>query len=545
MSQAHIPQPDATTAPSEQFTSQQTAPHGPSVSEEVPGLSPVEAISHLGEANGIDPYLYQHDFHTATFQWSTRDEPGKLLWYVPITPQSINKVMAYLSRLYVGWSGDSLFTFKIAGTGFHAGALTIVALPPTVHPNTLSGTTDYSIFPWICFDPKMLEIATIQGRDKRPINYHYVTPPGGETTSYDIGGYIAVFVQLQLNTSSSGSQNIQVQVWGKPAPNFVFSFMRPPTEDIVSNQLIVPPVLDWMLNFKNFMNSNIMFQLSSAPVLIKWLIVQPSTIVELLHGMVNCYGVDSTPLGDDNTTFHSENRISSMLTTTYASPYASMQASGNVPSWEVDYEGSGAAVASTGAVGQGALHLKDSTTVGDFNSATTTFNTWKNGTGDEFSTETPIRMFFEPTVEKASGLVSGHLHSPTANESFLVFAGGTASSNPVTSAQHMGLTRYLLTGEISHWIPSSQAALFMLQDAEEQLPIGYVKFYTEGYFTTEGSTDAVVYDIFNMRLNFVGFIQRTSNVPARTPQMSVNRLLVQNKHRSLLKASRKLQPKRM
>lgn len=540
--ESHIPQPES-VAPTQQFTSVETAPHGPSVSLEVPGIPPTEAVTHLGELNNIDNFFYEQDIHAATFNWTTRDEPGKLLWYIPISPQAMNKALSYISKLYIGWAGDFLITFKIAGTAFHAGNMVVVAFPPSEHPTKYAGSKNYTMFPWCAADPKTLEIMTITARDKRPMAYHYTDGfdfAGGES-NLNIGGYIAAFVDLQLNTSSSGSQAIQVQVWSKCAPNFKFVFFRPPTIEILPGQVEVPPMLEYYLNF-SLQSTNQNFIMSSNAIVARKLVAFSSDTKELTSGFYNTYNVEGEYTKEVvfKTDFYLPDEPN-IYTVKSNSTSAGVKTIRTAPFWEYHpNKETSWALAPTDTYVALCLQFKEESDIQNNEYL------WDHhGEIGNFPLDKPAIMPHPTDYKRARLQQTQFKHLPitasTPNESFLLFMD---EFNDIWSIQHFGMTRYFKTGALKNWIPPGQCALFLLNDAEENLPIAYVKLYQKGFMTIDGTKDQIIYDLFRMSLKFYGFLAQTDAMPLRTPAMAQNRLMVNLKHRSLNKSSRKLAAKK-
>lgn len=522
-------QSSAPAAPTDQFVSTQDAPHDSTgISIEVPGPSPIEAVTHIGEANSIDPYFYQQNIHAATFTWNTKDPPGKLLWYVKLAPQEMNKGLAYLSKLYLTWVGDFLLTFKLAATSFHAGNFVVVSLPPTVHPESLAGKKDYTFYPWAAMDPKTYEIVSFVGRDKRPLAFHYVDGMDMGNDSLDIGGYIAAYVDLQLNTSATGSQAIQIQVWSKLAQNFRFSYIRPPTTSVVPAQILVPPVLDHYLHF----GESFHFSLSSAPTYPENLVVLPAALKQLTTGgynTSNLYGsmANSKFSLDEPVPAYESWEIK--VLGDHTEPDVTVQILKPMWQWEPTNWFPVGQRSATRKAANVTIKKSDSK---DLPLYTLTFD-------QAFSTlKDDDRLYTTNSVAGAGPCqwVDNGLAPPIDGESFLVFG---AHDPKLYSIQTEALTGIFFTGMLKQWVPEGQCALFLLVDTVESLPLSFVKLYSEGFFTTAASTDEVLYEFKDMKLEFYGFINRTTPMPARSPEMSRNKLLIDQKHRALHKASRK------
>jgi len=183
-----------------------------------------EAEAHVGNTGMLDPIFYQQFVSLTQFVWSTTQPPGTLLWSTAISPKKSTRNLKHISQMYNLWVGGFDYQLKVGGTGFHAGALAIVRLPPNIAPETLVTPADFSVFEYTIMDPKTLEAMAKNVCDQRRNFYHNMNEP--ENSVDAIGGYIGVYVWLQLNTSSTGTSQIDVSVATRCAPDFAFLQMR-------------------------------------------------------------------------------------------------------------------------------------------------------------------------------------------------------------------------------------------------------------------------------------------------------------------------------
>lgn len=229
MSQQHIPQPNSqSAAPAEVFDSTADAPHGQTVSAlGTPGPKPGEVVVHTGQKNSLDFSIDRQFIPIDTFIWSTTQPRGTLLWQSPVHPSRVNPLVAYLSGIYNTWGGGIEFNFKVAGTGFHAGSLAFVRIPPNRRPQQFSTPTEWGAFEWVAMDPKTLEVLSLDIMDQRQLNFHYMKLDESDPTSF--GGWIACYVLIPLNTSSTGTQQIAVQAFSRPGSTFTMNQLIMPT----------------------------------------------------------------------------------------------------------------------------------------------------------------------------------------------------------------------------------------------------------------------------------------------------------------------------
>lgn len=246
MSTVNAPQPDA-SGPAEVFDSTIAAPSGNISRIGLPGPNNAEAPMHTGAANGIDPFFHTQYIALATFTWSTISDPGSLLWSIPIHPTETHQWLAHLAKMYNAWAGGIDFALKIAGTGFHAGAIMVARIPPNIKPSALTSTTAVTAFEYTIMDPKMLEVEIKSVMDQRNVMYHYL--PLDIENRQTFGGFVAVYVLLPLSTSSTGATEISIQVLARPSQNFTFTQIRPINLDTIP--IVVPTDLENALDFRN------------------------------------------------------------------------------------------------------------------------------------------------------------------------------------------------------------------------------------------------------------------------------------------------------
>lgn len=194
---------------------------------QTPAADSSEAVSHVGQDNPIDPFFFTQFVSLITFPWATTDAPGTLLWSAPIHPDHGNTFVAYLSKLYNAWAGSMDYRFKIAGTGFHGGALAIVRIPPNILPSSINDPTKFNAFEWQLFEVKELGSITKRVMDQRQVMFHY--KPYLSTNINSFGGYIAVYVSQQLIASATGTNSVNVEVWHKLSEEFRFAQVKPTT----------------------------------------------------------------------------------------------------------------------------------------------------------------------------------------------------------------------------------------------------------------------------------------------------------------------------
>lgn len=542
MSQAHIPQPDSGNAPGEQIQSTDSVPPLQSIEPLTPAAP--EDISAVGEFNQLDPWFYNQFRRLTTIQWTTSDESGKLLWWIPITPLALDKNLAYVMRLYLAWLGSFVFNFKIAGTGFHAGLLSIVKTPPTIHPTKLRNPQDYTIMPWDAADPKMLEIGSFIGRDIRPIKYHYTEKQEGAPEDYWIGGYLALFVDMPLSTSSSGVPRINIAVWSKLAPDFRVSWMVPFNLQDVQTDTVAPNSIEYLTDFGNTYKNSV--PMASNFEAANQLMFESSEIKVLNSSLTRCYSLNGEPMSSmyikaDGSAIpfpYAQQWYGWILLSIDATDRKkSTWYNHNFPMYQDPQPWNVVFSHLTGDQGQQGFHysITKSTTVKDFRNRydLELDRPLDDAIKPDEGRAWVITHFYDPIQAKWTDGKS--YSSPVNGESFVLFKGQYVG---MWSPQTYDLANLFSTGSLAKWFQPNQAALFQLYETDAQVPLGYVKLYYEGFMTTTGIKDRVEFLLGRLKFNFLNIVPRLSTIPD-TPVMSSARLLVEDRHRRVAKASLK------
>lgn len=189
------------------------------------GASAAEATIHTTQSSFHERNLDQQYVVSDTFDWTVGQGIGTVIWRRPIHPQHTNMYVEYFSRAYNTWGGGFDYRVTIAGTGFHAGKLMLIKLPPNMDPGKMVNLNKMTIFPHKILDAKQLEVEFAYGTDQRYANFHWMEFDPEKPASF--GGWMALVVMIPLNTSASGEQRIGVQVAVKCSPRFTMDQLRP------------------------------------------------------------------------------------------------------------------------------------------------------------------------------------------------------------------------------------------------------------------------------------------------------------------------------
>lgn len=552
MSQSHIPQPNAGgSAPSEVYSSTDSAPHGETIASiGNPGPPKKEVTQHALAHNNIDSQLYSQNIFCGKFTWSVNDQAGKLLWFIPIHPAAVHPILRVLMMIYNVWGGGFLLNFSIAGTGFHAGKLAIVRIPPNINPADLSGDYDYTIFEYEVMDAKTLEMSSVKAGDQRQVNYHYTTGSPNDPKSWEIGGYIAVFVHLGLNTASTGTPQIQVIVTAKCAPDFQFAQLKMPETKTEGGILEPITELDRVLDYTILENR--LSGVTSRSVF-QTLKVLPSTIKLLYSGSWNTRNVDKNLSNKclEKAVDTNELALNQSVPIAFITGTITQDEGGKPYIVKVHKHYHSTATNSVlmlvhyqylmvGGASVTELPCHYASTVVTVKSFTKTLV----GMDIEFNENVPpgLRLFKGDTVRLlpiGDAMVSGTALPTTffecpvalpAKESFVLFSDDT--NTIVGLQQPMQLRTAITSGRYAKSLPEGTAALFVLMDMVEKVPIMMLKLYRDGYFAAPASSSMLTYKLSTVALRFQSIVPATSEIPVNAP---MNRHLMAAAHRRALR----------
>lgn len=523
MSSLNAPIPDG-TGPAEVFDSTASAPHGQTVSAiGIPAGPPQETPMHTGMMNTIDQLFKVQYVPIDTVTWSVTQTAGTLMWKRPIHPKYCHEGINYLMGLYNCWSGGIDFNFKVAGTGFHAGAIAIVRIPPNRRPEDFLTPSSWGLFEYVVIDPKTLEVESLGVSDQRPIMYHY--KEFDEDNPNTFGGWLAMYTLLSLNTSSTGSQQIQIQVFSKPNMNWQ------PSQGIMPTVTTVKP--DFPLSTEKIFDfSSYTDVLSTSLTTLQYIGLQPKAIVSTTY-VGNCLDLNGKklskfnieaddfkqardefknvphvlPFFDYSTT---ENTTSVTFASNFPKPYCKPQAN-----TRIYFQG-----------------INESYQVESFFAPKTTVSyiegpgtiRWEiEGKSTVLTSSTPGRVIFT-ALQDAGPPPDAVLAPPIPNESPVLFLDGNGDA-PCKSVQTFRMTNAFFDGMFKNVLPSGTCALFAIIDTNENLPLGYVKLYAEGFFTSRSLDKLTYLNAKNIRFTFVSYILRTDAMP-NVPSYAVNRMLL-------------------
>jgi len=456
--------------------------------------------SHVGQSNRPDRYIYDHFIQLATFTWSTTQLPGTLLFSVPIHPARMNWVISYLTALYNTWSGGFQFALKVAGTGFHAGAITFARIPPNRDPETITNPQDFSVFEWSFMDPKELDLKGFQVMDQKPFEYHY--NPLNVDNPNSFGGWFTAYVHLPLATSSTGNQQISVMVLNKADENFNVAQIVPLVTqsigvDYRDYENILPPYPTFIIPC----DWRAAQYLSADPTL---LVANPDQLEVQSRLDGSDYGEPYVPLRCPFVLTGPAVPDES-LTNGIASPFCDKAfpyhyRTGRAPTHQFF------ALASDGTYNNNVGSVSVS-------APPTAFPSSWGGSLALRATDTSATLY-QPALRLNSEDVPD-LFVPNANETIVLFrSGGPATtSSTILSSQTEQMYRILKALAQRYSWTHNNALLFTLVHRSTELPVAYLKLYFEGVFTTSPLTTVTTWRIADYSLSFQSVTSRNSLIP--------------------------------
>lgn len=505
-----VPTASTQQAPTTKVESTQEAPHGQSVSQiGHEGAGPQEAMLHTGAFNSIDIYMRMQFIALASFVWTTAQAPGTLLWTVPITPIKSHQFIRHLAQMYNTWVGGFDYNIKVCGTGFHAGALAVVRIPPNIDPSSISSPADFTAFEYVIIDPKTLEVVTEHIIDQRRIMYHYMSDSGNDA----IGGHIAVYVLVQLNTSSTGSQSIAVQALTRPSQDFNFFQIKPLITTAGELDPEEPTQVAKTLEVTDLtQNGTSLFkdQISKFSILPKTYTTPPYTTAV---GAYNFAGVrigtekaGTFPVPSSAWSAGKETALEGKVC--HSKPYLleglpKCQDKGLKIDWlEKDDSGSWGVVAVT--------QMNDD---GDFR----TCNTASSDRNKNMYTFYRITSYLEATQ---------NIPLKPNDESYFVFKNPLEEGDQQRgSIQSEQLARLLKTGNLKDIMSSQEAMVFDMYDRDLDIPVRRLKLYYSGIITTKGVDDQVDLSANKYYFKFVQFIRASEPIPSPPKSFLVNQYI--------------------
>jgi hypothetical protein len=507
-------------------------PAGPTISSiDAPPADTKVAQIYATQINSHDPYIYENYIHLTNFVWSTSDLPGTVLFSTPITPEHSNDIIKYLYGIYNTWRGGFDYKTIIAGTAFHAGRLIVYRLPPNLQPVDVVTVADMTHFPYGILDVKNIEPIVESLQDQTQVMYHY--KPYQPTVPNSYGGWFCIAVYLQLNTSSSGVNQINVDVQVKASSEFHMSQIIPPA---ITGNAGPSSDFDKLFDFSkvdhvNPYNNN----------KINFIIVTQRALLQISNtyaqGQLNLGGIPVlSNLSFRNKPWNKRCKLLRLSELTFTvidednTPIPNLAFASNP---DVEFQNLGVAL-------RDASGFKQPFPVNGATFDGVTLNCVSDpGAGDGHS------LFFATGVHPVMTHVDeGIQQAPPLEESFVLWSTRitwapyyVSVTPPVGNytedlrCHQTDQMRQAIKAGIFPSITPEQCLLFVLVDVQFGLPVAFFKMYYDGYFTTSPSSAEVSYVANQYRLRFDGVIQATTAIPT-TPAMAQMSLVRESESRT-------------
>lgn len=547
--------------------------HGPGTPvdpAEVPATQNSQMIDQFtGDYGTLPREIYEKDILIATVPWNSTQMAATPLWYQEMKPSTINAYAGYFSAPYNAWAGGAIFTFIIVGTGFHGGKLMVVRFPPNYDISQIRSTQDLTVFHNITIDAKETMPTPKELVDERNVLFHWRFEHEGVNSR---GGTLGIFVLSPLINASGGVTNINVVIFGRPAPDFRVSQLMPlPTLSESPNYL---PFFRDLLRLEGLCVNEAVTEKKITRVRVAASTVRFFT-TRHMFGHVNTDGEPRKRVWRQFPKTLSIGLLDSVTSTRHVAPFwmdatqsyvnqtdlSAEDIALNVPvEWIADRplivdftpQGSTAVRDRTATIHQ---YIKVATEAGfrtGSNNAAATPDTRLDLRKQTvvLSTEAMAQIVYTNVdvdcayeqVDENDGSDPLLKWTPPVGESLVFF--GTEFYKTFTSAapdlkvyessQTTNMIDQLSNGLAKGIMLKGQALLFNVTDRETNLPIETFKLYYEGFVTASLSGTNIVYKAENLVITPFEFIPATTPIPTR-PELVMNRLLIQSRDRAVIR----------
>nr|QIM61824.1 VP1 [Norovirus GII]QJC72253.1 VP1 [Norovirus GII] len=210
----------------------------PEATNEVMALEPVVGASIaapvVGQQNIIDPWIRENFVQApqGEFTVSPRNSPGEMLLNLELGPE-LNPYLSHLSRMYNGYAGGMQVQVVLAGNAFTAGKIIFAAVPPHFPVENISAA-QITMCPHVIVDVRQLEPVLLPLPDIRNRFFHYSQ---GNTPRMRLVAML--YTPLRAN-SGEDVFTVSCRVLTRPAPDFEFTFLVPPTVESKTKPFTLP-----------------------------------------------------------------------------------------------------------------------------------------------------------------------------------------------------------------------------------------------------------------------------------------------------------------
>lgn len=212
----------------------------PESQQEVMALEPVAgaqlAAPVAGQQNIIDPWIKLNFVQAPNgeFTVSPRNAVGEVLLNVELGPE-LNPYLAHLAQMYNGYAGGMEVEVVLAGNAFTAGKILFAAVPPNFPTDGISAA-QATMFPHVIVDVRTLEPIRLPLPDVRNVMFHFNQQHANRMR-------IVAILYTPLRTNGGAGDDVftvSCRVLTRPAPDFEFMFLVPPTVESKTKQFSLP-----------------------------------------------------------------------------------------------------------------------------------------------------------------------------------------------------------------------------------------------------------------------------------------------------------------
>nr|QII22994.1 VP1 [Norovirus GII] len=210
----------------------------PEANNEVMALEPVVGASIaapvVGQQNIIDPWIRENFVQApqGEFTVSPRNSPGEMLLNLELGPE-LNPYLSHLSRMYNGYAGGMQVQVVLAGNAFTAGKIIFAAVPPHFPVDNISAA-QITMCPHVIVDVRQLEPVLLPLPDIRNRFFHY-----NQENTPRMRLVAMLYTPLRAN-SGEDVFTVSCRVLTRPAPDFEFTFLVPPTVESKTKPFTLP-----------------------------------------------------------------------------------------------------------------------------------------------------------------------------------------------------------------------------------------------------------------------------------------------------------------
>lgn len=463
--------------------------------EEIPqqNLLPSYA-SRIGTLQDLDTYIRTHYIQIAKLNWNTTQLEGTILYTNQIHPLRSNKIIKHLYKIFNTWTGGLDYKIKIAATGFNAGAIIVLRVPPNIDITKLKTVENMTHFPHIIIEAKTLEMPTVEFIDQLRFFFHYTNK--FDTNDPDtFGGHFIIGVWSPLVAVGSGPSSVNIVISNKASESFSFAQIIPP--DMMDQEISIDyEFYKMLLNFKN-----------------------PKNIIGQPYLKMRCNSTTTMP----NLVKFMSNMVKANGELMFPTDYNDT-ISEYLPSDVVMIDSVGIKDRYNRTVGKCHWHYDtvwmdiatyDTVThkiTGNPSRQSVDFNTVTLGSPYLCNLSAATEGSPMPTIF-TNAMVTANPESFITFFSFSYQLSTETVPVPEFHDAQMYPTSQILFGMDGELFDPTQCFLFQVYDKLVNLPLFHVKLYHGGYMTSAPMADNVDYDLSTIEFNPVGMFPASAPVP--------------------------------